>query len=168
MPLYIPQRHLDRIFPFEFYNEFTEAQSEYIPLSFAFLAKAGGSNANLKDLYIKDQDMMKTHNHQLVKNNIIKTDFLTDLLLLKPLVSKSNIINGQVSTENTLNLGLVVQYFDIHQQPIFTQEMPIEAIRQIPELLWDDPNMFLGVLNFETKEIAYLKGPDFLEEKYLD
>ena len=51
--------------------------------------------------------------------------------------------------------------------------MPIEVIRQIPELLWDDPNMLIVRLDLnsatsEEGQAAVLKMPKFLENTYLE
>lgn len=180
MPNAIPDRHIRRIFPFAFFNEIIDAGFDYYPFSQAFLAKAAGSTNvdKLEEIYTAEleNEAIKNARKAIARANITNAGdvFNEPLLLLTPIYNKDQLATLHLGQPNlTEQHILAVQYYDVNHKPVFTKETPIEIIRQIPELLWDDPNMLIVRLDLNSAssdegQAAVLKIPKFLEDKYLE
>lgn len=180
MPNSIPDRHIKRIFPFAFFNELIDAGFDYYPFSQAFIAKAIGST-NIKELETiykaeLENKAVKNARKAVARANVTQAGdvFNEPLLLIASIFSKEELATLHLGQPELVNQHiLAVQYYDTNHKPIFTKEMPIEVIRQIPELLWDDPNMLIVRLDLnsassEEGQAAVLKMPKFLENTYLE
>lgn len=169
MPISIPLRHINRMFPYEFYSELYEALDDYVPLLDTFTLKTiNGSVPNEKELYEKEREELKPMFKDLSNNNIIHLAPSLQVLLNMPVIANVFIQDDLLPLEQAY---MFVQYYDNNQQPIFTQEQNIELIRQIPEILWDDPNLLIGIYdpNLDAEDQVWLfKAPDFVIQQLYD
>lgn len=169
MPISIPLRHIDRMFPYEFYAELYEALDLYVPFLETFALKTiNGSIPNEKELYEKEREELKPMFKDLSSNNIIHLAPSLQVLLNMPVIANVFIQDDLLPLEQAY---MFVQYYDNNQQPIFTQEQNIELIRQIPEILWDDPNLLIGIYdpNLDAEDQVWLfKAPDFVIQQLYD
>lgn len=166
MPISIPLRHIDRMFPYEFYAELYEALDDYVPLLPTFTLKTiTGSIPNEKNLFEEERKELKDIFKPVAHNNIIGLTPELQVLVIMPVIAKIYIPYDQRPLEQAY---MFVQYYDKEQQPLFTQEQSIELIRQIPEILWDDPNLLIGIYdenqNSDGKVTIY-KAPEFVLQK---
>lgn len=180
MPNAIPDRHIRRMFPFAFFNEIIDAGFDYYPFGQAFLAKAIGSTniAKLEEIYTAEleNETIKSVRKSIARANVTNAGDVFDepLLLLTPVYDREELAVLHLAQPGlTKQHILAVQYYDVNHKPVFTKETPIEIIRQIPELLWDDPNMLIVRLDLnnvasDEGQAAVLKMPKFLEDKYLE
>ena len=162
MPISIPLRHIDRMFPYEFYNEIYEALDDYVPLLDTFTLKTiNGSVPNEKELYAKEREKLRPTFKQLSNNNVIHITSELQVLIIMPVIAKVLVHYQQAPLEQAY---MFVQYYDKAQQPVFTQEQNIQLIRQIPEILWDDPNLLIGIYDPNQSgegEVSIYKAPEF-------
>lgn len=169
MPISIPLRHIDRMFPYEFYAELYEEIDLYVPFLETFALKTiNGSIPNEKELYEKEREELKPMFKDLSSNNIIHLAPNLQVLLNMPVITNVFIQDDLLPLEQAY---MFVQYYDNNQQPIFTQEQNIELIRQIPEILWDDPNLLIGIYdpNLDAEDQVWLfKAPDFVIQQLYD
>lgn len=169
MPISIPLRHIDRMFPYEFYTELYEEIDLYVPFLETFALKTiNGSIPNEKELYEKEREELKPMFKDLSSNNIIHLAPSLQVLLNMPVIANVFIQDDLLPLEQAY---MFVQYYDNNQQPIFTQEQNIELIRQIPEILWDDPNLLIGIYdpNLDAEDQVWLfKAPDFVIQQLYD
>lgn len=169
MPISIPLRHIDRMFPYEFYAELYEALDDYVPLLDTFTLKTiNGSVPNEKKLYTKERTELKPTFKQLSNNNVIHITSELQALIIMPVIAKILVHYQQAPLEQAY---MFVQYYDKLQQPLFTQEQGIQLIRQIPEILWDDPNLLIGIYdpNLDPEDqVLLFKAPDFVIEQLYD
>lgn len=169
MPISIPLRHIDRMFPYEFYAELYEEIDLYVPFLETFALKTiNGSIPNEKELYEKEREELKPMFKDLSSNNIIHLAPSLQVLLNMPVIANVFIQDDLLPLEQAY---MFVQYYDNNQQPIFTQEQNIELIRQIPEILWDDPNLLIGIYdpNLDAEDQVWLfKTPDFVIQQLYD
>ena len=166
MPISIPLRHIDRMFPYEFYAELYEEIDLYVPFLKTFALKTiNGSIPNEKELYEKEREELKPMFKDLSSNNIIHLAPNLQVLLNMPVIANVFVQDDLLPLEQAY---MFVQYYDNKQQPIFTQEQNIELIRQIPEILWDDPNLLIGIYDGNQNpegQVSIYKAPDFMLQK---
>ncbi len=173
---YIPLRNVNRMFPFEFYKELNSEFKEWIPQNPAFTLELTTILKNLKsfdqkDVYYKTKKASKDLLKTLEQQNIIEFDAFP-VLLLDSYVQASNVNpNTGDLNKNTKSAYLFVQYFDSSSQPIFAKDVKLESIRKIPEILYDDPNLLIGLfIQGESEndgyELAIIKGPDNILSKF--
>lgn len=166
MPISIPLRHINRMFPYEFYAELYEALDDYVPLLPTFALKTiTGSIPNEKKIFEQEREEMKPMFKDLSNNNIINLTPELQVLITMPVIAKVYIPYDQRPLEQAY---MFVQYYDKLQQPLFTQEQSIEVIRQIPEILWDDPNLLIGIYDGNQNpegQVSIYKAPDFMLQK---
>lgn len=169
MPISIPLRHIDRMFPYEFYAELYEALDDYVPLLPTFTLKTiTGSIPNEKNLFEEERTELKPTFKQLSNNNVIHITSELQALIIMPVIAKILVHYQQAPLEQAY---MFVQYYDKLQQPVFTQEKDIQLIRQIPEILWDDPNLLIGIYdpNLDPEDqVLLFKAPDFVIEQLYD
>ena len=75
---------------------------------------------------------------------------------LMPCASKESIIQSKPN-----NSWLFIQYFH-NTTPIFTQEQSLELFRAFPEILWDDPNLLIGIYDSDKQPdqaVSLIKAP---------
>lgn len=169
MPISIPLRHIDRMFPYEFYAELYEALDLYVPFLETFVLKTiNGSVPNEKELYEKEREELRPMFKDLSNNNIIHLTSDLQVLLNMPVIASVFAQDDLLPLEQAY---MFVQYYDKEQQPLFTQEQNIGLIRQIPEILWDDPNLLIGIYdpNLDPEDqVLLFKAPDFVIEQLYD
>lgn len=182
MPKNIGIKHLNRMFPFEFYDELNEAMTQYKMYNPAFLL------AETLDL---KQDMRKKLYHsigkdiqkraqatikQLHKDNIIDVEPFGEMLLLDLCIEAKfidDIMNERLSktelSQQSLNV-LAVQLYDSSNLPVFSKDVTEDSIAQIPEVLWDDPNLAIYIIVFgeEGAQVGIVRMPKRMEEKILE
>lgn len=169
MPISIPLRHIDRMFPYEFYAELYEALDDYVPFLETFVLKTiNESVPNEKKLYEKEREELRPMFKDLSNNNIIHLTSDLQVLLNMPVIASVFAQDDLLPLEQAY---MFVQYYDKEQQPLFTQEQNIGLIRQIPEILWDDPNLLIGIYdpNLDPEDqVLLFKAPDFVIEQLYD
>lgn len=169
MPISIPLRHIDRMFPYEFYAELYKEIDLYVPFLETFALKTiNGSIPNEKELYEKEREELKPMFKDLSNNNIIHLTADLQVLLNMPVIASVFAQDDLLPLEQAY---MFVQYYDKEQQPLFTQEQNIGLIRQIPEILWDDPNLLIGIYdpNLDPEDqVLLFKAPDFVIEQLYD
>ena len=166
MPISIPLRHIDRMFPYEFYTELYAEIDLYVPFLETFVLKTvNGSIPNEKELYEKEREELRPMFKDLSNNNIIHLTPNLQVLLNMPVIASVFAQDDLLPLEQAY---MFVQYYDKEQQPIFTQEQNIELIRKIPEILWDDPNLLIGIYdpNLDPDDqVLLFKAPQFVIEQ---
>ena len=169
MPISIPLRHIDRMFPYEFYAELYEEIDLYVPFLETFVLKTiNGSVPNEKKLYEKEREELRPMFKDLSNNNIIHLTSDLQVLLNMPVIASVFAQDDLLPLEQAY---MFVQYYDKEQQPLFTQEQNIGLIRQIPEILWDDPNLLIGIYdpNLDPEDqVLLFKTPDFVIKQLYD
>lgn len=178
MPKFIPNRHVRRMFPFDFFNELSQTLPEFIPENPAFLLQDTAFQDKLGD---NQQDLFETlrkqvlDNTKIEQNNLYKLDQGT-FLILETYVKKKDQYKA-IKHEPTAKYLLLAQLFDSSQQPVFAEDVAIESIRTIPEILWDDPNLVLAILQIMPdpddndeilSELGFVKGPQFFMNALLE
>ena len=157
MPLSIPSRHINRIFPYEFYKELFEQFDEYIPNLDTFIVKLAIPDIpNEKERYLEEISYKNTKH--LLKEMRKVTDIGLDfpVYFLMPYTSKESIIQSKPN-----NSWLFVQYF-YKTIPLFTQEQSLELLREFPEILWDNPNLLIGIYDSSknpSQAVSIIKAP---------
>lgn len=158
MPISIPSRHINRIFPYEFYKELFEHFDEYIPCLDTFIVKLA-----LPDIPNEKERYLDEISHPIKKELLNEMRKIVDIGLedfpvyfLMPYTSKESVTQSKQNDS-----WLFVQYF-YKTIPLFTQEQPLEVLREFPEILWDDPNLLIGIYD-SSKNLAQtlfiLKAP---------
>jgi hypothetical protein len=157
MPISIPSRHINRIFPYGFYKELFEHFDEYIPNLDTFIVKLAIPDLpNEKERYLDEISHKNTK--QLLKEmrEIVYIGLDFPVYFLMPYTSKESIIESEPN-----NSWLFVQYF-YKTIPLFTPEQSLEVLREFPEILWDDPNLLIGIYDSSkdpTQAVLILKAP---------
>ena len=159
----IPSRHINRMFPYEFYADFFHAFQEYIPDFETFKVKlAIDYLPNEKERYLDEinEPHRKKLLEQMRKINDIDIDF--PVYFLMPYVSKTS-----VEANNPNNAWLFVQYF-YKDQPLFTFDQSVHLYRNFPTIHLSDPNLLIGIYDFDqppSRAVALLKAPETILEK---
>ena len=174
---YIPNRHIKRMFPYAFFDELYEPLKGYTPDNPVFLIR--GSELDKK---MSDEDRIKEfeahrdialkqknpEGQSLEEFNIYKLD-QGEFLVLDTYIKRDD-IQKLINSEPINRYILMVQLFDKNEQPIFSTEQNISLIREIPEVLWDDPNLAILIMKVvsaesdeleETIDIGIIKAPQF-------
>lgn len=161
MPISIPLRHIDRMFPYEFYAELFESFNEYVPSMNTFSLKSvKGSIPNEKEVYYKERESLKDMFKKLSNHNVIHITPNLQVLLNMPVTAKILLQNPPLE-----QAYMFVQYYGTTKQPLLTQEQDINIVRQIPEILWDDPNLLIGIYDPNQKpegQVSIIKAPEFV------
>lgn len=178
MPKNIKTKHLKRMFPFEFYDELNEAMTEYKMYNPAFLLS---ETLNLdqdmrRKLYESiGKDMAKRARETIKKlhsDNIIEVEPFGEMLMLDLCIEAKyidDIVNKRLNqtelSQQSLNV-LAVQYYDSSNLPVFSKDVTEESIEQIPEVLWDDPNLGIYIIVFgeEGAKVGIIRMPERIQE----
>lgn len=175
---FIPHRNVIRMFPFEFYKELNGVHKTYIPQNAIFTLEYTQHMDKLKALPDDEKrqifyDYYNNQTKQLAENNIIEINgehYLTLMPCVKP--EHIDATDGGVTQQSELSF-LAVQYFDSSRQGIFGPGVALSSIHQIPEILFDDPNLMIAVITFTMDQVdagatmAVITLPEFLHEKYI-
>lgn len=174
MPKSISLEHINRMFPFQFYEELTSVVKEYIFLNPAIMAKEINPNIKRKEQEKLFNESRKNEQSKIMaKNNILMVEPIGKVLTLDLCYSKKE-HEKRNSKENKLNQTplslMIVQLYDSTDQPIFAEDVSDETIGKIPEVLWDDPNLFIGIVTFDQDgaKLAVLKIPKRIEDKIVE
>lgn len=172
MPKSIKAEHTSRMFPFEFYDELSEHLKEFTLLNPAFFLKdeldAATDRKALFEKARKNKPM-----DTLNENNLIQVEPFGELLMLEvcsPAKDKETVVKHR-DKRGQIPLSIIVaQLYDSTGAPVFAKDVTEETIGQIPEVLWDDPNLLLGVITFTQEEprVAVIKIPKRIEEQFFE
>lgn len=176
MPKNIETEHIDRMFPFEFFDELTPKMSEYVINNTVFLLKDRlvGTDAQRKQFYHQNQDTGAIDT--LNKNNIIDVEPFGPVLILSTVVRTEDvdiILKGSKEKDQLPLTLLIAQYYDSTDQPVFATDVDESTIEKIPEILWDDPRLMLSVLTIgqtddDPSQVGIIKIPESIEAKILE
>lgn len=165
--------HMNRLFPFEFFDELDQQLSDYIIYNLAFIVnkKQPLSKEKRKKLYKKSEDRESlTILHQ---NNIIEIEPYGEILILDNCVEKEyidRIIKGEERSQIPMSI-LICQLYDKNDKPVFSKHTNEKTIQNIPEILWDDPQLMLSVITLsdcDDPTMAILKIPPSIEAKLFE
>lgn len=173
MPETIKSEHMNRMFPFEFYDELNEALTGYTLTNPAFLLHRtkGLSIETRQNLFAKSRtDEVLT---RLNRNNILEAEPFGELLHLE-LCTKNEYVDQMLGTQtqrSQVPLSILVgQLYDSSGAPVFSKDVSEDSIKQIPEVLWDDPNLLLGIIEYGETEttVGVIHMPKALEAKLFE
>lgn len=174
MPERIRQDDVARMFPYRFYDELSAVMKGFTLLNPAFLSdKLLPLDPERREaLYYETKKSTGVH-EQLMGTNIIDVEPFGELLLLEACCRDEDIHTFVYDKANRSQIPLstlVVQLYDSSRQPVFSTDVLDETIRFIPEVLYDDPNLFLGAMTFTESgiEVAVFKSPPDIEASYTE
>lgn len=171
MPKTIKLEDVERMFPFEFFDELSQQLKTYTLLNPVFLLQETFTEDERRDKYyeLKNSDAAKL----LSKNNLIEVEPYGELLILETVIQtkdkKSYVEDSANRNQQPLSI-LVAQLYDSSDEAVFAKDVTNESLAQIPEVLWDDPNLLLAVISFEEKgaEIGVIKIPSRIEKRLFE
>lgn len=173
MPEMIKSEHMNRMFPFEFYDELSETLTGYTLTNPAFLLhkKQALPIEKRRELFAKtrNEEVLSALNSQ----NILDAEPFGELLQLE-LCTKDEfvdqMINDRVGRSQIPLAILVGQLYDSSGAPVFSKDVTDESIRQIPEVLWDDPNLLLAVIEYgqDATNIGVIRMPKRMESTFFE
>lgn len=173
MPQHIKSEHIDRMFPFEFYEELSEQLKSYTLLNPAFILKdeLNATTEQRKKLF--DHARKNAPLGALYENNLLQVEPFGELLLLEvccPTDKRKTAIHERDKSGQIPLTILVVQLYDSSGSPVFAKDVDEASVAQIPEVLWDDPNLLLGIVSFTETEpqVAIFKMPERIEERIFE
>lgn len=173
MPKHIKAAHVSRMFPFEFYNELSEQLTTFTLLNPAFILRdqLNGATEQRKKLF--EQSRKNDAMTMLNQNNLLQVEPFGELLALEvccPSEEKDSILQGRNNRSQSPLSIIVAQLYDSSGAPVFATDVAESSIAQIPEVLWDDPNLLLGVVSFnqEGPRVAVIKIPERIEKQILE
>lgn len=168
MPKHIAINDMERMFPFEFYEELSQKLQTHELVHPAFNRKSRDKMPIEQRQQMFAQKYKQMEQKTLNAQNIMSVEPFGELLLLDICQDISLSEKAANETEKSqIPLALLMcQYYDSSEQPVFSESVTAESIAQIPEILWDDPNLLLAILTFQQDEtiMAVLKIPDYIEK----
>lgn len=176
MPKSIATRHMNRMFPFAFFDELSERLKDYTFYNPAFVLhkKMTLPKEKRKELYnaIRKQDIMQKMNEM----NLIEVEPFGEVLTLELCFPTDKIDTVMYDNTNRSQMPLsilVAQLYDSSDQPVFSKDVTEETIERIPEVLWDDPNLMLAIVSFSNEDgtgaqIGVIKIPERMEAKFFE
>lgn len=173
MPKSIKAEHVTRMFPFEFYNELSEHLKAFTLLNPAFILKDELNTTTEQRKALFEQARKNKPMDTLTQNNLIQVEPFGELLTLDvccPAEDKETVLKERDKRDQLPLSIIVTQLYDSSDAPVFAKDVAEETIQQIPEVLWDDPNLFLGVLSFTQEEprVAIIKIPKRIEKQVFE
>lgn len=173
MPNHIKSEHINRMFPFEFYNELSEHLKSYTLLNPAFILqdKIEVTPAQQKELFYQSRDNQVFN--ALHENNLLQVEPFGELLTLEVCCPAKDKITVLRDSNKRVQLPLsiiVAQLYDASGSPVFAKDVEESSIERIPEVLWDDPNLMLGIVSFTETEprVAVIKIPGHIEDRLFE
>lgn len=173
MPNNIKAEDVNRMFPFDFYNELSEHLKEFTLLNPAFILKdqADCTMDQRKSLF--ETSRQNTPMAILNQHNLIDTEPFGELLTLEVCChtkDKDTVLTQQKKRSQLPLSIIVVQLYDSTGSPVFATDVTKETIEQIPEVLWDDPNLLIAIVSFtqEGSDIAVIKIPKQVEKRLFE
>jgi len=169
----IPTQDITRMFPFAFYDEISERLNGYVLQNPAFMLRDQLPADKREQLFIDTQDIVI--NQQLRDYNIVSIEPFGEVLLLELCCSTEHaqlILNGRdAAARSQIPLSiLIVQLYDSSDAPVFAADVTQDTIAKIPEVLWDDPNLFIGIITFTEAEsqVGIIRIPERIEAKLFE
>lgn len=179
---YIPNRHVKRMFPYEFYDELYGVLHGYTPENPVFLLRGTELEDKLDDDRVKQfnevRDVMLGAKNDagvsIEEYNIYELD-QGEFLILDTYIKRDD-VKDFINQKSIDRYALLVQLFDKNQKPILSKEQNISVIREIPEVLWDDPNLAILIMKIssansteqeETIDLGVIKAPQFYIDKLI-
>lgn len=173
MPKSIQTKHIKRMFPFDFYNELSEHLTDYVLHNPAFLLqdKIDVTKAKKEELFhnAREGNLLNTLN----QNNLISVEPFGEVLTLEPCCKKEHVdmmIHSKEKRSKVPLSILVVQLYDSNNKPVFATDVTEDTIQQIPEVLWDDPNLLLAIISFDQQDsqVGVIRIPKQIERKLFE
>jgi|GEM_PF-4581082 len=165
----IPTGRVNTMFPFDFYYELAEAAGDFTYIHPAFVQARKDDITdretirNLYDAYNAEHNIKAN----LPDENLLEFDPMGEVLMLhEPVATLGEIdqaLNGEIQIDDIPLRPLIVQLYDSSGQPVLAQDVRLDTIRKIQEVLFDDPNLYIGALEQEpegTFMIRHLKIPE--------
>lgn len=185
MPKQISPEHMNRMFPFEFFDELQpKIKNQFVLYNPLFLIETKASGIPLskppfekekrKEIFEESRKQTKDLHNTLYQHNILDIEPFGELLMIDLCCKREHldiVLNKRNGIESQLPLCLLaVQLYDSANLPVFASDVTEDTIEKIPEVLWDDPNLLISVLCFEEHgaELAVLKIPEAIESHYLE
>ena len=174
MPKSIEQPYFNRMFPFEFFDELSQQLKTRTLMNPAFMLKGllKQTKDEQKALYEKanqDQNVQT-----LMGNNLLDIEPFGELLILAPCCEVEHLESAFSDDEfirSQVPLSFIVgQLYDSSNQPVFAKDVSEQTIQQIPEVLWDDPNLLLAIVTMQEDgaQVAVLKIPPNIEDRLVE
>lgn len=173
MPETIKSEHMNRMFPFEFYDELNEALAGYTLTNPAFLLHKKQALPVETRRKLFAQSRTEEVLIRLNQNNILEAEPFGELLHLE-LCTKDEYVDQMLATQtkrSQVPLSILVgQLYDSSGAPVFSKDVTDESIQQIPEILWDDPNLLLGIVEYGETEttVGVIRMPKSIEAKMFE
>lgn len=173
MPNHIQAEHVNRMFPFEFYEELSEHLNAFTLLNPAFFLRKKLDTTPDQRKVLFDQSRDNEPVIALNQNNLIQVEPFGELLTLEMCCAaeEQDVILKEPKKRSQMPISIIVaQLYDSTGAPVFASDVANESIEKIPEVLWDDPNLFLGVVSFTEEEprVAVIKIPDHIEKRLFE
>ncbi|MGC6586140.1 hypothetical protein ACPV3A_14380 [Paenibacillus sp. Dod16] len=167
MPKNINTDHIERMFPFEFYEELIPQLAGYTIMNPAFF-----SPDHIQIDENKKRGLFDKHRKEMEKLNqlnILSVEPIGELLILDICYTNDQseaILKGGLLRSQVPISILSVQLYDSSGQPVFASDVSEESIANIPEVLWDDPNLLIAIVSLseEGPKIGILKAPPQIEQ----
>lgn len=164
------------MFPFEFFDELSDKLTEYVINNPVFLLKdrIQGTDSQRKQYYHQNRDPVTINT--LNRNNILEVEPFGEVLNLDVVYRKEDvdIAHNKPKERSQLPLSLLIaQYYDSSDQPVFSKDVNEDTIKQIPEILWDDPRLMLAVITMsqsedQSSQIGIIKIPESIQDKLFE
>lgn len=173
MPNCIKTEHVNRMFPFEFYDELSEQLKAFTLLNPAFILQDQLDLKTEKRKALFEQSRKNKPMGILHQNNLLEVEPFGELLALEvccPTKEKDTVLH-EPDKRGQLPLSIIVaQLYDSSCSPVFSKDVTEDSIKNIPEVLWDDPNLFLGVITLTQEEprVAVIKIPKRVEDQLFE
>lgn len=174
MPKAIGFDQLKRMFPFAFFDELSTQLKEYVLLNPAFILPRRLANQPMtpekrKQMFdvARDNGAART----LSEHNLLNVEPFGELLMLDVCCPADQaVIHTEEERAKVPMSILVCQLYDSSDAPVFATDVTEDSITQIPEILWDDPRLMIGIVTFKTEgaSVGVLKIPESIENKVLE
>lgn len=169
MPKNIQTEHIDRMFPFEFYDELSGQLAGYTIMNSAFFLEGDIHINENKKREMFESNREKVEKYTLNQNNILSVEPIGELLMLDTCCTneqKEAILKGGLQRSQVPISILAVQLYDSSAQPVLASDVSEETIARIPEILWDDPNLLIAIVSLteEGPNVGILKSPAHIEQ----
>lgn len=178
MPNYIPNRHINRMFPYAFFDELYDVMPEVTPENPVFLLRDTPVESKLDDDRVAQFNELRkqlVNNKSFEENNLYTLD-QGEFLVLDTYIKRTD-KEKMLARQHVAKYVLLVQYYDSSDQPVFSKDVSMKTIRKIPEILWDDPRLAIILMEvipedpdeFDKKsELGIIKAPDFFMEQFIE
>lgn len=173
MPIAISTYHINRMFPFEFYDELREQLTGYALYNPAFLItdSENFTKEDRKKIFESNKNndaLLKLHERNIVEiepyGEVLILDHCCEIQYVKTVLTSKNRSQVPMSL-------LVCQLYDCNQRPVFSKERTVKNIATIKEVLWDDPNLMIGVVTLSDSEgptMGVFKIPPVIEDQLFE